>query len=125
MKKMLSPSDFVVQIHARPGRKNALLVNIRENERFNLNGNLNEKLKGKAVCLRFTTDARHFMLAESDTPTDSFVFPKSGSRKLTEAFELLKRNKVSFPATYSVWKNENGDFWQGDLIENPTRPTKS
>ena len=125
MRKPLNVSEFNVQIHARPSRKDTLSVNIHENGKFNLNGNLNEKLKGKTVCLRFTSDAKHFMLIESDDPSDSFAFPKSGSRKLTEVFELLKRNKISFPASHLVWKNENGGFWQGDFAENPTQLRKS
>lgn len=120
MRKPLNVSDFNVQIHARPSRNDMLSVNIHENGKFNLNGNLNEKLKGKTVCLRFTNDAKHFMLIESmliesDYPSNSFAFPKSGSRKLTEVFELLKKNKISFPASYPVWKNESGGFWQGYL----------
>lgn len=125
MKTALKATDFVVQIHALPNRTETLCVNILENGKFNINGKLNEKLKERIIKISFTADGKHFMLVETNDSEDGIRFPKSGSRKLPEVYDLLKKNKIPFPANYSVWNNEGAGFWQGDYSGNPIQTKKS
>ena len=124
MRKNISRAQFTVRIHAPSANKSLPSVNILENGKFNFNGKLNEKLKSRSFEISFMPDGRNFMLIESEDPVEAIRFPKSGSRKLPEAAEQLRKNKIPFPANYSVWYNEEGKFWLGDYTGNPIQTPK-
>ncbi len=85
-----------------------------------MNGKLREKLGGKKLLIAFTQDAQHFMLKEDDG-NNAFLFPRNGSKKMGEVKLLLENKKIPFPAKYEVWFRDDVQFWQGDLLENPTQ----
>ena len=116
--KGIALDQFTVLIPNPTNRLTSTCVMVYENDRFNMNGRLAEKLGGKKVAVAFTVDAKHFALKE-DNGSDSIFFPKSGSKKLSTVSALLKDSKIAFPAKYDVWYNDEGRFWQGDLLENP------
>lgn len=124
MRKSLTRAQFTVQIHPSSARKSIPSVNILENGKFNFNGKLNEELKSRSFEIFFTPDGKNFMLFESEDTAKAIKFPKSGSCKVPEATAHLRKNKISFPANYSVWYNKEGDFWQGDYVGNPTQTPK-
>ena len=95
-------------------------VNIYEDGKFNMNGKLAGEIGGKTLAVRFTDDARHLCLRE-DSSQGAIKFPKSGSRKLQSVIQYLKSRKIPFPAKYEVHYNDQDQFWQGDVIENPTQ----
>lgn len=119
-KKSISLEQFTVKISNPTNRLTSTYVTVHDDGRFNMNTRLAGSLGGKKIVVSFTTDMNHFALKESNE-TDSIFFPKSGSKRLEPVSSLLKDYKISFPAKYDVWYNENGDFWQGDLLANPTR----
>ncbi|MGM9619476.1 MAG: hypothetical protein ACI3W8_06570 [Oscillospiraceae bacterium] len=98
-----------------------MCVNIYPDGKFNLNGKLAEKLRGKAMEIKFTPDGKHFMMEEAKDAQRQITFPKSGSRKLAEVADLLEKHKITLPARYEVWFTDDG-FWQGDHMEDPTQP---
>lgn len=121
MRKALSRAQFTVRIHAPSASKFSPSVNVLENGKFNFNGKLNEKLKSRSFEISFMPDGRNFMMIESEDSAEAIRFPKSGSLKLPEVTEHLRKNKIPLPANYSVWYNEEGEFWQGDYTGNPTQ----
>lgn len=124
MRKVLSRSQFTVTIHASSASKSIPSANIHENGKFNFNGKLNEMLKSRSFEISFTPDGKNFMLFESEDAANAVRFPKSGSCKLPEAAAHLRKNKIPLPANYSVWYNEEGEFWQGDYTGNPIPSAK-
>lgn len=118
-RKKISMEDYCVVISNPVSRLSAKCVNIYKDGRFNMNGKLSAKLGGKKLSIRFTKDAHYFMIIESEDENAIF-FPKSGYKKLEEISEYLTLHKVSFPAQYEVWHDEEMGIWRGELAENPT-----
>ena len=116
-KILLSLSDFTVEIRAPENRMHIVCLYIHEDGKFNMNGRLAQILGGKRLKVYFLETARNLALVEAE---DGIAFPKSGSHKLPEAAEFLKKHKITLPAQFEVWYNEQGGFWQGDYVENPT-----
>lgn len=120
-RKKIPLDEFTLVIEDPRNRLNAVCVNILDNGRFNMNGKLTEKLGGKRVRIAFTPDGHHFILSENESES-TVQFPKSGSKMLEPVAALLRKNKIILPARYEVWYIEDGDYWQGDYIENPMPP---
>ena len=111
---------FTIVVSPPESRNEAMFISITENGRFNLNGKLAALLHGKPIQVRFTDDGKHLCLLES-TSKEGISFPKSGSRKLDQVMSILKSQKITIPAKYSVRYDEVQKIWQGDVIENPTQ----
>ena len=84
-----------------------------------MNRKLAEKLGGKTLEILFTDSGRNFLIMENGDSKLQITFPKSGSRKLPDLTNMLKKQKISLPARYEVWQRDDG-YWQGDYFENPT-----
>lgn len=121
MKKALKLEKYTVKIAPPENRLQAQCVNVYADGKFNMNEKLKKVLGQKSFLLRFTEDAKHFALIPEDEKDGVIRFPKSGSRKLPDVVEALRGKSVSFPARFDVWFNEEEQFWQGDLQENPTQ----
>ena len=93
-------------------------MNIYADGRLILNGRLAAELGGKPVQIKFTGDAKHLCIMESDSEK-AVRFPKNGSKRLPSALEHLKGHKIALPARYEVNYNEELAIWQGDYSENP------
>lgn len=113
----LSLRDFTVEIRAPENRMHIVCLYIHEDGKFNMNGRLAQILGGKRLKVCFLESAKNLALVEAN---DGISFPKSGSYKLPDAAEFLKKHKITMPAQFEVWHNEQGGFWQGDYVENPT-----
>ena len=100
-------------------RIKAYYVSIYADGRFNLNSRLAEKLSRKPLQVRFNREGTRLCLLES-AEEKTMLFPKNGSKKLPDAVEHLKKQKVPFPARYKVEYSEKYRSWQGVLEENPT-----
>ena len=121
MKQKLKKEQFTIQIHPPVSRNDLKCINIYENGDFNLNGKLAQTLKGQAFLLAFTEDVKALALIPVENDTDAIHFPKSGRRRIPDVTELLSQKKILFPAQYEVWFNQEENYWQGDLSENPTK----
>lgn len=117
MRKSITRAQFTVKIHPSSANKSTPCVNILENNKFNFNGKLNGELKSRPFEICFTPDGKNFMMFESEDTAKAIKFPKSGSCKIPEATAHLRKNRIPFPANYSVWYNEKEQFWQGDYPE--------
>ncbi len=113
--------EYSVIISNPANRLSVICVNIYKDGRFNMNGKLAEKLGGKKISIRFTKDARHLVMIESED-TNAIPFPKNGYKKLEEVSKLLAIHKISLPAQFEVWYDEEEKTWRGELAENPTIP---
>ena len=118
-KKSIPLDQFTVSIPKPTNRLNATCVVIYQDGRFNMNGRLASRLGGKSLFISFTEDARHFAIREQGNE-ESIPFPKSGSKKLETAAAHLRAHGIMFPAKFDVWFNDEDDFWQGDILANPT-----
>lgn len=118
--KFLSLEQFTFIVDPPDSHTNSLYVNIYADGRLNLNGRLAAELSGKPVQIRFTGDAKHFCIIESDSE-NAVKFPKNGSKRLPSALEHLKGHKIALPARYEVNYNKELAFWQGDYSENPPK----
>lgn len=121
MKQRLKREQFTIQIHPPVARNALQCININENGDFNLNGKLAQTIKGQAFLLAFTEDAKSLALIPSEKDTDAIRFPKSGRKRIPDVTELLYKKKIPLPVQYEVWFNQEENFWQGDLAENPTK----
>lgn len=123
-KKSIPLDQFTVPIPNPANRLNTTCVVIYQDGRFNMNGRLAESLGGKKLGVAFTPDAKHFAIRDSGLE-NPIPFPKSGSKRLEYAASHLKQQGIMFPAKFEVWQNEEGGFWQGDILPNPTQsPSK-
>ena len=95
MKQRLKREQFTIQIHPPVARNALQCININENGDFNL--------------------------IPSEKDTDAIRFPKSGRKRIPDVTELLYKKKIPLPVQYEVWFNQEENFWQGDLAENPTK----
>lgn len=118
-RKRIPMEEYSIVISNPTNRLSMICVNIYKDGRFNMNGKLAEKLGGKKISIRFTKDARHFAMIESED-TNAIPFPKNGYKKLEEISKLLTIHKVSLPAQFEVWYDEEMHAWLGELAENPT-----
>ena len=116
--KFLSLEQFTFIAVPPESQTSNLRANIYADGRLILNGKFAEKLSGKTVEIRFTDDARHLCLFESNSE-NAVRFPKNGSKRFPSAVEHLKRHKITLPARYEVKFNEELALWQGDYSENP------
>ncbi len=116
----ISKDQFSVIVEPPVNRQNVKTVTVYEDERFCLNAKFAEQLFGKMICIRFTPDAKHLCLEECDEPHATYKMPKNGARKFPQIKELLEKNRISFPAKYTVVFNNEESFWQGDLVPNPS-----
>lgn len=116
----ISKDQFTFIVQPPVNRQNIKTVTVYADERFTLNAKLTEIITGKSICVRFTPDARHLCLEESDPVHATYKVSKIGSRKIKQIKEFLVKNKIALPAKYNVFFNEKENFWQGDLIPNPT-----
>lgn len=116
--KFLPLEQFTFIVEPSDTHISSLRVNIYANGRLILNGKLAAELSGKPVQIRFTDDAKHLCIIESDSE-NAVRFPKNGSKRLSSALEHLKGHKIALPARYEVSYNKELAFWQGDLSENP------
>ena len=120
-RKRIPMEEYSIVISNPVSRLCVTCVNIYKDGRFNMNGKLTALLGGKKLNIRFTKDAHYFMMNESDD-ANAIFFPKSGYKKIEEISKLLSIHKVSFPAQYVVWYDEEMRIWRGELTENPTIP---
>ena len=118
-KTALDPTLFTQVVSPPENAFRTMSVNIYEDGKFNMNGKLTRALGGKSLQIAFTDDCKNFMMSEAPEGDSSLHFPKNGSKKLPMVIQLLKKQKILFPARYEVWFTEGG-FWQGDICENPT-----
>ena len=116
--KFLPLEQFTFIVDPPDSHISSLRVNIYADGRLILNGKLAAQLSGKPVQIRFTDDAKHLCIVESDSE-NTVRFPKNGSKRLPAALEHLKGHKIPLPARYEVSYNEELTFWQGDHSENP------
>ena len=121
--KFLSLDQFTFIVDPPDSHISTLRVNIYADGRLILNGKLTGELRGKPVQIRFTGDAKHLCIIESDSE-NAIRFPKNGSKRLPSALEHLKGHKITLPARYNVSYNEEFAFWQGDHCPNPTMHRK-
>ena len=118
-RKMIDRMLFTQPVMPPENRYTLMSVTVYPDGKFNMNGKLSEKLGGKQLCISFTSDAKNFILAEGADNT--ITFPKSGSKIVPSALEIIKEGKLPLPAKYEVWLADDG-IWQGDYLENPTLP---
>ena len=123
--KFLPLEQFTFIVDPPDSHISSLRVNIYADGRLILNGKLAAELSGKPVQIRFTGDAKHLCIIESDSE-NAVRFPKNGSKRLPSALDHLKGHKIALPAKYEVRYNKKLAFWQGDHSENPlATPQKS
>lgn len=116
----ISKDQFSVIVEPPVNRQSIKTVTVYKDERFCLNAKFAEQLFGKMICIRFTPDAKHLSLEECDERHATYKMPKNGSRKFSQIKELLEKNKILFPAKYNITYNDKDNFWQGDLVQNPS-----
>ena len=119
-KKPIALDQFTVQISNPKNRMTVTQATVYEDGRFSVNSRLAEIIYKKAISISFTSDGRYLAIRETENE-ENMSFPKSGTKILKEASDFLQEKKIIFPARYDVWYNEKGKFWQGDLLENPTK----
>lgn len=118
-RKSLSLEAFTLVISNPANRMTSFSVSVSGDGRVNMNGKLAAQLGRQPLLFAFTPDGKHLAFKPQEEK-GSITFPKNGSKKLAEALQAVKSNKIPIPARYEVWLNEDGNFWQGDLTENPT-----
>lgn len=117
--KFLPLEQFTFIVDPPDSHLSSLRVNIYPDGRLILNGKLAAELNGKLLQIRFTGDAKHLCIIESDSE-NAVKFPKNGSKRLPSAIAHLKSHKITLPARYEVNYNKELAFWQGDYSENPS-----
>lgn len=122
-RKRIPLEEYCIVVANPINRLNAAFVNIYKDGRFNMNSKLALKLGGKKINIRFTKDVRYFMMVEG-VDENAIIFPKNGSKKIDEISSLLSQHKVTLPAQYEVWFDEETEIWRGELAANPTIPAQ-
>ena len=124
-KKSIPKKMFTIKVTPPTNRLNLKGVTIYEDDRFIINGKLSSELYGKSMTICFTEDAKHLCLEECDPSEQTIKVTHSGRKVFPGTNMLLRKNKIGFPAKYEVWFNPEENFWQGDLLENPTVPVQN
>ena len=118
--RSMSDEDFAVVV--TPSLPEAgSHITIDASGKVSLSGKIAEKFARKSVQLQFNRDFSAIQLVESTQQPYpySLVFPKNGRENIPNATELLRQNKIPFPAVYRGYCLDAGK-WRGELQQNPT-----
>ena len=119
--KSMRDEEFCVIVKP-PVARISMQVTIDEGGNVSLSAKLAEQFAKKPVQIRLNQEATAIQIAcvEEFDRMDRIVFPKNGRKKIPDAYEILKRQLITFPVIFSSYDLPENEKWRGGRQENPT-----
>lgn len=99
----------------------AMSIRIDEDGMVLLSSKVAEKYAKVPVQIRFNRDCSAIQISQASEEMNSVTFPKNGRKKLPNAAQILKQNKLSFPVTFQGYICGEAEKWRGARQLNPTQ----
>lgn len=120
MLDLRSMSDDEFSILVTPTAPQAVMyIKISEDGAVLLSSKVAEKYAKVPVQIRFNRDCSAIQISQTSEEMNSVTFPKNGRKKLPNAAQILKQNKLSFPVTFQGYICGEAEKWRGERQQNP------
>ena len=101
-----------------------MYVRVEETGSVLLSSKVAEILAKIPVQLRFNKDCTALQISTGECE-NSVIFPKNGRKTVSNAAEILRNHRISFPAVFHGKVYEEAGKWRGERQPNPTgRPSQ-
>ncbi len=97
---------FVITVSPPANRFSVMFVHIYEDGRVNFNGKLTSEIHQDKVVLKFTEDYQYLCIQGGQDHPEPIRLPKSGSLKIKEVSEVLKKKNIVLPARVCFQKDK-------------------